>query len=208
VPLGSWDLNLYAARTHWHQPDKAIDPATMRIVYPRLNVYAGTLQGGIFGGVLSIELGRYQSVLDPNGTNPWVANSQDRWLVGYEHEIWPDATLAIQLYGERMLDYPAYFRAAQAAFAAGQGPKPLKRHRLFATLNLRAQWLNQTLTTSLFVMAIQHGGRMFNPELSYAVNDALTVSAGAHVFTKGPDSWLLGMMKHDDNAYLWARWSF
>ncbi len=207
IPAGSWDFNLYAARTHWHQPDKAMD-AQGFVIYPRLNVYAGTIQGGVLGGVLSLEAGLYQSVEDKNGTNPYIANSQQRWLVGYEHEIWPDATLALQVYGERMLHYQAYLRAAQQAFAAGQGPKPLPRHRIFYTANLRAQFLNQTLVFALFAMHIQHGGTMVNPELSYAVNDALSVAAGGHVFKGGPDSWLLGMMKHDDNAYLWARWSF
>ncbi len=208
VPMGSWDLNLYAARTHWHQPDKGFNPATGRIIYPRLNVYALTVQGQILGGVLSLEAGYYDSVQDRSGNDPFIANSQQRWLVGYEHELLPDVTLAIQLYGERMLHYDRYLPAAQFAFAAGRGPKPLPRNRLFATANLRALFLNQTLTFSFFAMAIQHGGRMLNPELSYAVNDMLTVTAGAHIFTKGPDSWLLGMMKHDDNAYLWARWSY
>ncbi len=207
LPAGGWDFNLYAARTHWHQPDKAMD-AQGFVIYPRLNVYSGTIQGGFFGGVLSLEAGLYQSVEDSGGTNPLIANSQQRWLVGYEHELWADATLALQVYGERMLHYDRYLPAAQGAFAAGRGPKPLPKNRIFMTANLRMQMLNQTLTASVFAMHIRHGGTMVNPELSYAVSDALSVTAGGHIFTSGPDSWLLGMMKHDDNAYLWARYSF
>ncbi|RMH61923.1 MAG: hypothetical protein D6678_02540 [Zetaproteobacteria bacterium] len=207
-PFGSWDLNLYAARTHWHQPDKGLDPQTGNIVYPRLNMYGATVQGGLMGGVLSLEGGYYHSVEDKNGTNPYVANSQWRWLVGYEHELVSDVSLGLQLYGEYMRQYDGYLPAAQAAFQLGRGPKPLPRHRVMATANLRALMLNQTLSFTCFAMAVQHGGRMVNPELSYAVNDALSVTAGGHVFFSGPDSWMLGMMKHDDNAYLWARFSF
>jgi len=207
-PLGSWDVNLYAARTHWHQPDKGFDPVRGNIVYPRLNMYGATLQGGLVGGVLSLEGGYYQSVEDQDGTNPYVANSQWRWLASYEHELVSDVTLAVQLYGELMQHYDRYLPAAQGAYLAGLGPKPLPRHRIMATANLRALMLNQTLTFTLFAMGVQHGGRMVNPELNYAVNDALQVSLGGHVFFGGPDSWMLGMMKHDDNAYLWARFSF
>lgn len=208
APLGGWDINLYAARTHWHQPDKGFDPAAGVIIYPRLNVLALTLQGQILGGVLSVEAGRYQSVDDKAGTNPAIANSQDRWLAGYEHELMPDVTLAVQFYGERMRNYASYWSAAQNAFAAGLGPEPVRQHRVYATANLRALMLNQTLTATLFAMGVQHGGRMVNPELAYAVNDALTVAAGGHIFWGGPDTWTLGMMKNNDNAYLWARWSF
>lgn len=207
IPLRSWDLNLYAARSHWHQPDKGMD-ANGFIVYPRLNVFAGTFQGQVMGGVLSLEAGVYQSSEDKGGVNPLVANSQQRFLIGYEHELWPDATLAVQIYDERMMAYGNYLPAAQAAFAAGLGPKPLPRNRVMATANLRVLMLNQTLTGTLFAMGARQGGKMLNPELSYAVNDMLTVTAGGHVFWGGPDSWMLGMMKHDDNAYLWARWSF
>jgi hypothetical protein len=200
------DVAFYVFRCFWHQPDKGI--AGTAIIYPRLNNYGMTIQDSVLGGVLSLEAGFYQSADDKAGTNPLIANSQYRYLLGYEHELMTDLTLALQVYGEIMDNHAAYLATAQPAYAAGMGPLPLPKHRKIGTLNLRALWLNQTLTTSLFAMAVAGGGRMLIPDLEYAVTDELSVNVGGHIFWGGPDSWMLGMMKHDDNVYTNVKWSF
>lgn len=201
------DFALHAFKGFWHQPDKGMAGST--IIYPRLNTYGFTVQDAVLGGVLSLEGGFYHSIDDANGTNPMIANSQYRYLVAYEHELMTDVTLAVQWYGEIMKDHGKYLPAAQGAYAAGFGPKPQPRHRKIVTANLRALWMNQTLTTSLFVMGVgDGGGRMYNPDVKYAVTDEFSVNVGGHVFTSGPDSWMLGMMKHDDNAYVNVKWTF
>ena len=201
------DVALYAFKGFWHQPDKGLSGAN--IIYPRLNNYGFTVQDTILGGVLSIEGGFYHSVDDSAGTNPSIANSQYRYMVGYERDIMTDVTLGLQWYGEVMKNHGAYFASAQPAFQAGMGPKPLPAHRKIMTANLRALWMNQTLTTSLFFMGIgDGGGRMANPDIHYAVTDEFSVNVGGHVFWDGPDSWMLGTMKHDDNLYLNAKWTF
>jgi len=200
------DVAFYVFRGFWHQPDKGI--AGTAIIYPRLNNYGMTIQDSVLGGVLSLEAGFYQSADDKAGTNPLIANSQYRYLLGYEHELMTDLTLALQVYGEIMDNHAAYLATAQPAYAAGMGPLPLPKHRKIGTLNLRALWLNQTLTTSLFAMAVAGGGRMLIPDLEYAVTDELSVNVGGHIFWGGPDSWMLGMMKHDDNVYTNVKWSF
>ncbi|MDX8410484.1 MAG: hypothetical protein R8K46_01230 [Mariprofundaceae bacterium] len=204
--LGTTDVAFYAFRGFWHQPDKGVQG--VNIIFPRLNNYGLTLQDALLGGVFSIEGGFYQSADDSEGTNPLVANSQYRYLVSYEREIMSDLTLALQFYGELMDNHAAYLPAAGAAFAGGLGPKPLPEHRKITTVNARALWLKQTLTTSLFGMAVVDGGRMLIPDVNYAVSDEFSVNAGGHVFWSGPGSWMLGMMKHDDNVYVNARWSF
>ncbi len=205
--IGSTDIALYAFRGFWHQPDKGVSGTN--IIYPRLNTYGFTIQDTLLGGVLSLEGGFYHSADDSSGTNPLIANSQSRYLVAYEREIMTDVTLALQWYGEVMKNHADYLATAAPAFQAGLGPKPLPKHRTIVTANLRALWMNQTLTTSLFVMMVGHsGGRMINPDIHYAVSDELSINAGAHVFQGGPDSWMLGMMKHDDNVYMNAKWSF
>ncbi len=203
----STDLALYAFKGFWHQPDKGV--AGNSIIYPRLNNYGFTLQDTVMGGVLSFEAGFYQSVDDRDGTDPFIANSQYRYLIGYEHELMTDVTLALQWYGEVMQNHSAYQAAAQPAFVAGMGPKPLPKHRKIMTANLRALWMNQTLTTSLFFMGVgDGGGRMANPDVHYAINDTMSINAGAHVFWGGPDTWMLGTMKNDDNVYMNVKWTF
>ena len=178
------------------------------IIFPRLNNYGLTLQDSLLGGVLSLEAGFYQSADDTAGTNPFIANSQYRYLIAYEREIVTDVTLAIQLYGEVMDNHAAYLAAAAPAFAAGLGPRPLPEHRRIGTVNLRALWMNQNLTTSLFGMAVADGGRMLIPDVHYAVSDEFSVNVGGHIFWSGPDSWMLGMMQHDDNMYANVKWSY
>jgi len=204
--FGTMDVALYAFRGFWHQPDKGVSGTT--IIFPRLNNYGITLQDSLLGGVLSLEAGFYQSADDTAGTDPLIANSQYRYLIGYEREIVTDITLALQFYGEIMDNHAAYLAAAGPAFAAGLGPKPLPEHRKIGTLNLRALWMNQTLTTTLFGMAVAGGGRMLIPDVDYAVTDEFSVNVGGHIFWGGPDSWMLGMMKHNDNVYANVKWSF
>jgi hypothetical protein len=205
--FGNVDMALYAFTGFWHQPDKGMSGSNA--IYPRLNVFGFTAQDTLFGGVLSLEGGFYQSVNDTSGTNALIANSQYRYLIGYEREIATDVTLGLQFYGELMHQHAGYFASAQPAFNAGLGPEPQPAHRKIMTVNLRALWLNQTLTTSLFAMMVgDGGGRMLNPDIHYAVSDELSINAGGHVFQGGPDSWMLGMMKHDDNIYMNVKWSF
>ncbi|MDX8395707.1 MAG: hypothetical protein R8K22_04755 [Mariprofundaceae bacterium] len=205
--VGTTDIAVYAFRGFWHQPDKGISGTN--IIYPKLNTYGLTIQDSVLGGVLSFEAGFYQSEDDTKGTNPLIANSQSRYLLGYERDIATDITLGLQVYGEVMHQHAAYLNSAQPAFNAGLGPKPQPKYRQIMTANLRALWLNQTLTTSVFSMMIGNGGgRMVNPDIHYSINDELSINTGAHVFWGGPDSWMLGMMKHDDNVYMNAKWSF
>jgi len=206
--IGIADVAFYASKGFWHQPDKGFDAATGNIIYPRLNTYGLTVQHGLLGGIMSLELGYYDSIDDADGNNPYIANSQQRWLVGYERDIAQDVTLGVQLYGEIMADYALYLAPAQAAFAAGQGAQPLAEHRKIATVNVRSLWLNQTLTASAFAMLVENGGQMFNPDMNYAVTDAFSINVGGHWFTKGPESWLLGMMNPNDNIYANAKWGF
>ncbi len=204
--LGTMDVALYAFRGYWHQPDKGLQGAN--IIFPHLNNYGLTLQDSILGGVLSLEAGFYQSADDISGTNPFISNSQYRYLIGYEREVVTDVILALQFYGEFMDNYAAYLAAAAPAFTAGLGPQPLPEHRKIGTFNLRALWMNQTLTTSLFGMAVINGGKMLIPDIHYAVTDEFSINIGGHIFWDGPDSWMLGMMKHDDNVYVNAKWSY
>ncbi|MDX8382923.1 MAG: hypothetical protein R8M45_02505 [Ghiorsea sp.] len=206
--FGRADVAFYASRGFWHQPDKGFDPTTGKVIYTRLNTYGVTVQHGLLGGIMSFEAGLYDSVDDANGNNPYIANSQQRWLIAYERDIAQDVTLGLQLYSEIMQDYDLYYTAAQGAFVAGKGPKPLAKNRNMATVNVRSLWLNQTLTASFFAMLVENGGEMYNPDMNYAVTDAFSVNGGAHWFTKGPESWLLGMMNPNDNLYMNVKWGF
>jgi len=206
------DLALYAFKGFWHQPDKGItmmpanvtptNPMGLTIKYPRLNNYGLTVQDTFLGGVLSLEGGYYHSIDDNAGTDPFIANSQYRYLIGYEHELMTDVTLALQWYGEIMKNHAGYL-------ATTMDPVPQPKHRKIVTANIRALWMNQTLTTSLFVMGVgDGGGRMANPDINYAVNDSFSVNVGGHIFWSGPDTWMLGTMKHDDNVYANVKWTF
>jgi len=93
--LGTMDVALYAFRGYWHQPDKGLQGAN--IIFPHLNNYGLTLQDSILGGVLSLEAGFYQSADDISGTNPFISNSQYRYLIGYEREVVTDVILALSV---------------------------------------------------------------------------------------------------------------
>ena len=79
-------------------------PATGRATFPRLRSYGASLRRPMAGGIANIELGYYDSRDDRAGNDPFVANSEFRLLAGFERELAPNLTGAVQYYLEHMAD--------------------------------------------------------------------------------------------------------
>jgi len=107
-----FDLSLYAYRGFWRTPSVRLDnpvfPATVTQFYPVLTVHGLSAQRNIGGGVLSMETGYYYSRDDKQGDDPFIANSQWRYLAGYQYQLWEDFTVGAQYYAESMDNYWQY----------------------------------------------------------------------------------------------------
>ena len=80
------EFALYGYQGYWKSPG-GIDEFTFRYIFPRLNVYGASFRGQVGRGIGNIEAGYYDSREDSSGDNPYINNSQFRFLVGYEQDL-------------------------------------------------------------------------------------------------------------------------
>ncbi|RKZ14327.1 hypothetical protein DRQ53_11795 [bacterium] len=227
--VGSWNWALYGYVGRWKQPLGAVpdmvappvDPSGLTsFYYPELNVWGASTRGGLFGGVASVEAGYYDSREDGSGDNVFVPNSEIRAMAGYERQWFTDFTGGLQFYAESMMDYGTAVDARQAfidqAVSGGADEATVEDQfflkdelRTLVTLNLRKQWLYQTLTTSAFIYYSPSDVDSYTRlVVSYALNDEVTLTTGANLFTADDPRTMFGMNDTNDNIYARVRYGF
>ena len=154
-------------------------------------------------GVLSLEAGYYDSRQDSSGTDYTVPNSQTKFLIGYQRQLWEDFTIGLQFYNEYMHDYSGYKKNQPSGL-----PKDKKLYQL-ATVRLTQMLMHQTLKLSLFSFySTSDGDYMLNPEIKYNFSDHIWAAIGANVFGGGEKWSQFGQLDKNDNIYLQARYEF
>lgn len=77
---GGFDVEAYLYKSFWcspsMRPDAPSAPTQIDLFYPELRVYGTSAQGNVLGGVLSLEVGYYDSRQDRDGSGPAIPNSQ------------------------------------------------------------------------------------------------------------------------------------
>lgn len=184
-------------------PDNQLAPTKLTLFYPELSVYGASVQGRALDGVLSLETGFYDSRQDRHGADPMVPNSQMRYLVGYQRQLWEDFTLGLQYYGEYMQDYSAYVQNLPSGF-----PQEKRLHQL-ASVRLTQFMIHQTLRLSFFAFyGLSDGDYLLNPEVKYNLTDAVWIAFGGNVFGGGKLWGQFGQFADNDNVYAQARYEF
>lgn len=205
--IAGFDAAVYFYRGFFRQPsmmpDNLMAPTKLTLSFPKLNVYGASLQGRALDGVLSLETGYYDSRQDRSGTNPMIPNSQLRYLIGYQRQLWEDFTVGLQYYGEYMLDYADYLKTLPAGF-----PRESELHQL-ATVRLTQFLSHQTLRLSLFAFySPSDDDYMLNPEVKYNFSDHVWAALGANVFGGRKRTSMFGQLEKDDNLYVQLRYEF
>ena len=205
--LAGLDLSLYGYHGFYRQPairlDAPLAPTRLTLWYPELTVLGGSLQGGVLGGVLSLETGLYASGDDQAGDNPLIPNSQTRFLVGYQRQYWEDFTVGLQYYGERMLGYGAY----RASLPPGM-PSEERLHDL-VSVRLTQLLRHQTVKLSLFAFwGLSSADYLLNPEAKVNLTDQVWVALGANLFGGGEPWSQFGQLDRNDAMYLQSRYEF
>ena len=200
--LANWELAGYVSRTHYRSPAWRVTGSEIVGTYPRLNTVGASLTGPVGKGVLSLEAGYYDSPQDRGGRDPAIENSQFKGLIGYSRQLWEDATLGLQLYGEWMRDYAAYRETLPAGF-------PVKdRLRKVATVRFTQLFAHQTVTFNLFAfLGVSEKDRYVIPSLRYSFSDNLWAEVGANLFG-GNRNGMFGSMQDNSNIYLTVRYAF
>lgn len=190
-------------RTPSMLPDNPSSPAKITFFYPELSVYGLSLQRNALDGVLSLEAGYYDSREDRSGTDPFIPNSQTKFLIGYQRQMLEDFTIGLQYLGEYMHGYSEYTGNLPAGF-----PKDPELRQL-ASLRLTYFLLHQNMRLSWFSFyGITDRDYFLNPEIKYNFTDHVWGAAGANIFGGGTDTTQFGSLDKNDNIYVQARYEF
>jgi len=205
--IKAFDVSAYAYKGFWKtpsmQPDNATAPSRVTTFYPDLCVYGLSAQGSMAQGILSVEAGYHHSREDEDGENPFIPNSQIRFLVGYQRQIWQDFTLGLQYYREIMEDYGAYKNSLPAGFP------PQEAYRDTLTLRMEQLLKHQTLKLSLFAFySPVDADYLIQPAVSYKLSDNLSSTIGANIFGGKKSTTFLGQFDKNDNIHLSLRYDF
>ena len=200
--FGSLETALYFFSGFWKTPE-GVNGQTFDLIYPRLSVYGLSVRAPLLGGIGNLETGYYDSRQDREGSDPFVRNSEIRFLSGFEHELGPDFTGAFQYYLEWKQDYDAYEQNLPATM------KKADEYRHLLTLRLTKLLMNQNLTLSLFTYySPSDQDAYLRPKVNYKINDQWTVEAGGNIFTGADDHTFFGQFEDNTNLYTSLRWSY
>ncbi|MCF6247678.1 MAG: hypothetical protein L3J69_09985 [Desulfobacula sp.] len=190
-------------RTPGMRPDNLLSPNFITRFYPDLSVYGLSAQGSALDGILSFEAGYYHSRQDENGDDPFIPNSQIRYLIGYQRQIWEDFTLGVQYYAEIMEDYSNY----QSTFPNGFPIQ--KKYRDTFTLYIEQLIMHQTLKFSLFAFYNPvDNDYLIQPKVFYKFLDNLSATLGANIFGGDKDTTSMGQFDKNDNVFVLVRYYF
>jgi len=203
--VGGCELAVYGYWGYWKSP-AGMDTSTFKYTFPELNVYGASARSQVGKGIGNIEIGYYDSRDDRTGDEPYIDNSQIRYLIGYEQdlpEIAPDFTVGLQYYVEQMLHYGDYRRTLPA------GSKADEEYRHLLTFRITKLYWNQNLTCSLFTYFSPSDKDVYmRPNINYKVTDNLAVEVGANVFWGDYPHTFFGQFEDNTNIYTAVRYSF
>ena len=107
--IGAFAAAGYFYTGYYKNPLGAVPvPGGAVAVYPRLNLFGASLRGAIWGGVLWLEGGYYDSRDDADGDNPMMPNSSMSGLFGSERQVASNLTANLQWQVDAMMDYDTY----------------------------------------------------------------------------------------------------
>lgn len=192
----------YFYRGLYTQPS-SFNPDNGLQYFSALNTYGASIRAPVAGGIANTEIAYWQSRDDQSGTNPWVPNSQLKILVGFERELMPDFTAAMQWFSELTLDY--------AAAKASQADNMPIANRWHHNLTLRLNYLSmqQKLSWSLFAFYSPDENDFYlKPKISYRHNDQWSFTLGANEFGGGNLQQQWGQFKPSSSVYFRVRFSY
>ena len=200
--IGVYEVAAYLYDGFWKSP-AGIEPQTGEATFPRLQVLGASLRGPLGRGIVSLEGGWYRSADDREGDDPYVRNSEARYLVGYEQELMQNLTGGVQYYVENMLDYGAYRCTLPGGMNAAD------EYRQVVTVRLTRLLMSQNLRVGMFVYySPTDRDAYLRPNINYKIDDHWIVEIGGNVFIGEEDHTFFGQFENNNNMYVSARYGF
>jgi hypothetical protein len=197
-----YELVAYGYTGFWKGP-MGSDPVSGQAIFPELDVLGLSVRGNLWRGIGHTELGYYHSGDDSSGRDPYIANSELRFLVGYEQEIARETTLGLQYYLEHMQDYDRY----RDNLPAGTPKRDHNRH----VVTVRLTWLvlQQDLRLSVFnFYSPSDEDGYLRAGANYRLDDNWSLSGGVNLFYGDEKYTFFGQLEKNSNVYTAIRYGF
>lgn len=197
--VNSTEWALYGYRGFQKQPN-GLDN-TGKPIFSRLDVLGASLRGNLGVGLANAEVA-WHLADDSDGSDPFLPNSQFRFLLGYERELLPRLTLGLQYYLEQTLDY-------KALEAASPSPYHPEEYRYLYTTRLNYRMWQDNLVWSLFAFySPSDDDHYLRPSVSYRYSDNLSVEVGGNLFAGDKPQTFFGQFEDASNLYGRMRYAF
>ncbi len=189
-----FELAAYGYRGYWKSP-AGMNPSTGEATFPKLSVYGASARGSLYGGIVNVETGYYDSRTDRSGDDPFVRNSEVRSTIGFERELVPGVTVGLQYYQEYMRSHGNYKKNLP------QGAKPADRIRHLATARVSTTAMRERMRIGLFVMGSPNEmDLVLLPTVSYALSDQWRVHVAANIFQAEENDAFFGQLESNSSV--------
>ncbi len=190
---------LYGYKGFWPTPVGITKNSFLQTVsyFPKMNAWGASIRMALTGGLFNVEFSSYNSIEDHEGKDPFIANGQNRFLLGFEREIFKDLTASVQVYVEQTKNYDDFI--AHSATPAVE----VDENRQLLTLRLTYTALQQKLIYSLFnFYSPSDKDGYLKPSITYRYSDQWSFSGGANLFWGDKKHTFFGQHQQNSNAWL------
>ncbi|VAW44658.1 hypothetical protein MNBD_GAMMA02-1136 [hydrothermal vent metagenome] len=176
---------------------------SLQAYFPKKNVWGASFQSTLGKGLYSLELGYHDVLDDKHGTNPLVANSQWRALLGYERELIKKLNWGVQYYLEHTEHYDRLLDNSMFPLTEPE------ENRQVITNRLTYMAKQDKLTWSLFVFySPTDEDSYWRPSVNYRHNDQWQLTMGAQVFTSKKPHTFFAQFEDSSSVYSRIRYQF
>lgn len=209
---GAYDCSVSYFDGFDRNPDFALGGSGVTMRYSRLKVYGadGAFTSGRYGFRAEAA---YLASEDADGQDLFTKNPAFFAVAGGDRTFGDNFNINLQYLFRQVVNYrapgsitpaAAIPLAEAAAFAANQYDET--QHGV--TFRISDKWLNDTLEAELAgLIWLQHGDSLIRPKISYALNDAVSLSAGVESY-QGPRNSFFGRLTEFTAFFAESRWHF
>ncbi len=185
-----------------HKQPVAFSPETGMNYHPKITSVGSSIRSAFGSGLINGEISHYIAREDKKGTDPFIANSQTRLLVGYEYELLPKLTTAFQYYQEWTQDYQALKKnSLNLTYEPSE-----RRHVITAKLNYQA--LQDNLTLILFSQYSPNEKDVYiQTSAIYRLTDNIKITLGGNIFSGDELHTKFAQFKTNDNIFFRFRYT-
>lgn len=192
---------VYGYHGFFKSPSKVDGP--YQLSFAPMTSVGASIRRPLGPGLFNAETSYFHSHDDSRGNDPTIANSQLRFLVGYEWEAARNFNVGLQYYLEHIRDHDQLLSHSPLP----QFEPPENRHMITNRLTYRT--MQDKINWSLFTFWSPNDHDYYlRPVVSYRASDDWSVTGGLNVVGGREPHTFFGQFEDNSNAYLRVRYNF